>query len=59
MKKYLGKEYDNLFCVDIVCHGVPSKNVWDAYLRWQEQKNHSKISSVDFRNKKILDGMTM
>lgn len=52
LKKYLGKEYDNLFCVDIVCHGVPSKKVWDAYLRWQEQKNHSKISSVDFRNKK-------
>lgn len=25
LKKYLGKEYDNLFCVDIVCHGVPSK----------------------------------
>ena len=52
MEKYLGKEYDNPFCVDIVCHGVPSKKVWDAYLHWQEQKNHSKISSVDFRNKK-------
>lgn len=25
LEKYLGKEYDNLFCVDIVCHGVPSK----------------------------------
>lgn len=54
LEKYLGKEYDNLFCVDIVCHGVPSKKVWDAYLHWQEQKNHSKISSVDFRNKKIF-----
>lgn len=52
LKKYLGKEYDNLFCVDIVCHGVPSQKVWNAYLRWQEQKNHSKIASVDFRNKK-------
>ena len=52
LKKYLGKEYDNLFCVDIVCHGVPSEKVWDAYLRWQEQKNHSNIVSVDFRNKK-------
>lgn len=27
LKKYLGKEYDNLFCVDIVCHGVPSKKI--------------------------------
>ena len=52
LKRYLGKEYDNLLCVDIVCHGVPSKKVWDAYLHWQEQKNHSKVAWVDFRNKK-------
>lgn len=52
LKKYIGKEYDNLFCVDIVCHGVPSKKIWEAYLHWQEQKMHSKVASVDFRNKK-------
>ena len=52
LKKYLGKEYNNIFCVDIVCHGVPSKKVWNAYLRWQEQKNHSEVAMVDFRNKK-------
>ena len=52
LKKYLGKEYENLFCVDIVCHGVPSKKVWDAYLRWQEQKKHSKVANVEFRNKR-------
>lgn len=52
LKKYLGKEYDNLFCVDIVCHGVPRKKVWNAYLRWQEQKNHSKVAGVNFRNKR-------
>ena len=38
--------------VDIVCHGVPSKKVWNAYLRWQEQKNHSKVAGVNFRNKR-------
>lgn len=52
LKKYIGKEYDNLFCVDIVCHRVPSKKIWEAYLCWQEQKMHSKVASVDFRNKK-------
>lgn len=52
LKRYLGKEYNNLFCVDIVCHGVPSKKVWNAYLRWQEEKNHSKVVKVDFRNKR-------
>lgn len=52
LKCFLGKEYDTLFCVDIVCHGVPSPAVWKAYLQWQENQHHSSVSSVDFRNKK-------
>lgn len=52
LKQYLGKEYDNLFCVDIVCHGVPSPKVWKEYLNWQEKKNKSKVVEVDFRNKR-------
>ena len=52
LKAYLPKDYENLICVDIVCHGVPSTKVWDAYLSWQEEKNNSKITGVDFRNKK-------
>ena len=52
LKAYLQKEYENLLCVDIVCHGVPSTKVWHEYLDWQEKKNSSKITGVDFRNKK-------
>ncbi len=52
LKNFLGKEYENLLCVDIVCHGVPSKKVWNKYLSWQEQRLHSKLIKVDFRNKK-------
>ena len=52
LKGYLGKEYENLLCIDIVCHGVPSLEVWKAYLAWQETKNRSKVKTVDFRNKK-------
>lgn len=52
LKRYLGKEYENLICIDIVCHGVPSPKVWQAYLNWQEEKSHSKVTAVDFRNKK-------
>lgn len=52
LKGYLGKEYSNLLCVDVVCHGVPSPKVWQSYLMWQEKKSHSKIDTVDFRNKK-------
>lgn len=52
LKQFLRKDYSNLFCLDIVCHGVPSTVVWERYLHWQEQKNHGKAVKVDFRNKK-------
>lgn len=51
LQKYLRKEYSNLLCVDIVCHGVPSKLVWQDYLRWIEKTQQKKILSVNFRNK--------
>lgn len=50
LKCYLQKEYENLLCIDIVCHGVPSKKVWQKYLDWIAKGN--KIMGVDFRNKK-------
>ena len=52
LKKYLKVDYDNLLCVDIICHGVPSPLVWKKYLKYQEQINNGKVISVDFRNKK-------
>lgn len=51
LKRYLGKEYENLLCVDIVCHGVPSPKVWGEYIHWQEEKNTAKVVKADFRNK--------
>ena len=52
LRSFLGKAYDNLFCIDIVCHGVPSLRVWNSYLRWQEKRNKGRCTFVDFRNKK-------
>lgn len=52
LKNFLGKKYENLICVDIVCHGVPSPKIWGEYLKWQEKRNKSKIQSVIVRNKK-------
>ena len=49
---FLGREYENLLCVDIVCHGVPSLLVWEQYVKWREKKYSGKTVSVDFRNKK-------
>lgn len=48
---YLKKDYDNLYTQDIICHGVPSPLIWRRYLSFIETENHSKATSVEFRNK--------
>lgn len=32
LKRFLRKEYENLWTIDVVCHGVPSPLVWRRYL---------------------------
>lgn len=49
LKRYLQKDYENLICQDIVCHGVPSTYVWEHYKKIIA--NGRKISSVKFRDK--------
>lgn len=51
LKAYLGKEYENLFTQDFICHGVPSPKVWRNYADLQRKKAHGQISGVAFRNK--------
>ena len=53
LKKYLQKDYERLVCVDLVCHGVPSPDVWNSYLKWQKKRHRSEIESVRFRNKEL------
>lgn len=48
---FLGKDYENLFCVDFICHGVPSVKVWNKYVDFIEGKHKSKTKSVSFRSK--------
>jgi len=52
LKSYLKKEYNNLFSVDLICHGVPSPKVFQKYIEFQEQKNKSKIKEFSFRDKR-------
>ena len=49
---YLGKDYQNLLTVDLVCHGVPSPKVWKKYILDLETKQESKIIRYSFRSKK-------
>lgn len=45
---YLGKEYKNLYTIDILCHGVPSPEVYKSHLE-KNNKNRDKITNVSFR----------
>lgn len=54
MKNYVQKDYENLWCVDILCHGTPSPKVFDYYLN--ENFDKSQIANVIFRNKDHRNG---
>ena len=47
--KMLGRKYENLLTVDLICHGVPSPKVWRSYLNWVAKGR--KVTDVNFRNK--------
>lgn len=52
LKRYLNGKYENnLYCIDIVCRGVPSPKLWKEYVSWIENKFQSKIVNAKFRNK--------
>ena len=40
---------DNLYTVDLVCHGVPSPQIFDKYKKYLEKEFNSKIIDVNFR----------
>lgn len=47
---FLGKKYDNLFLVDLICHGVPSPSIWKNYL--EELFPQKNIRQVVFKHKR-------
>lgn len=49
---YLGKRYDNLYTVDVVCHGVPSTRVFKEYLKTLEKEYNSIPISICWRDKR-------
>ena len=49
LKAYLGKDYENLYTTDILCHGTPSPLIWRSYANYLERREKSKLKKVDFR----------
>lgn len=50
LKSFLGKEYDNLFTLEIICHGTPSPKVFRKYLQENLSANEEFIKT-NFRDK--------
>lgn len=45
------KDYENLYLIDIICHGVPSKKMFQDYIENFEKKNACKVKDFYFRDK--------
>lgn len=54
LKSFLKKDYDNLICVDFVCHGVPSPMAWKEYVKYRSQIDSSGQipKKINLRSKK-------
>lgn len=53
LHSFLGKEKtEDLICVDLICHGVPSPGLWEKNVEYIEQKTRSTLKNVSFRHKK-------
>lgn len=50
MRSYLGEPYDNLFCCDIICHGVPSPTLFKRYVQVNLVRG-VQLVDVTFRDK--------
>lgn len=51
LKGFLQKDYSNLYTIDLICHGVPSEQLFQQYISFEEKKNKTKITNLKFRDK--------
>lgn len=51
LKLFLKKDYNELYCMELVCHGVPSSELLRKYMEYLQKKHKSKIVEFIFRKK--------
>lgn len=52
LRLFLKKDYDNLLCVDNVCHSVPSPKIFKDYVGMIENHYGKKLVSINMRDKR-------
>ena len=53
LKAFLGREYDNLLTIDLICHGVPNNRMFRDYINYLQQKEKGIVADFTFRDKSI------
>jgi len=48
---FLGKDYSNLYTIDIICYGAASPGIFKNYITWKENKTKGRIKHINFRSK--------
>lgn len=48
---FLGKDYENLYTCDFICRGMNSPKIFKKYINNLEEKYHSKVKKIKFKNK--------
>ena len=56
LRNYCGRDYENLLCIDLICHGVGSWDVFRECINYMEKEYKSKIIKYSFRTKKKYRG---
>lgn len=51
LKNFLLKEYENLFTIDLICHGTPNQKFFNSFISFLEEKEHINITQFNFRKK--------
>lgn len=52
LKSFLGKNYETLITADLICHGVPSPELFQQAVGFYEKSDNGKVLSLSFRDKK-------
>ena len=55
LKRYLDKDYDDLFLIDILCHGGPSAELFKKYIVWLENKYKKRIKEYLLEIKNLAE----
>lgn len=50
LKRFLNQDYDNLYCLDFICHGVASPEIWNLYV--DNLKKKGDIQNIIFKHKR-------